>query len=165
MKSKEFIITEDLYARQGQRFLNFSIDLIFIYIIILSIGTTIILVSEATNSFSVSGWVKNMGNSEIVFYSIIVMFLYYFLTETYFSRTIAKLITKTVVVKKDGSKPTTKMFLIRALSRFIPFEPFSYLKVLPRGWHDTLSDTYVVKKKRLAKKMKLFYSFDEEAKI
>lgn len=165
MKSKEFIITEDLYARQGQRFLNFSIDLIFIYIIILSIGTTIILVSEATNSFSVSGWVKNMDNSEIVFYSIIVMFLYYFLTETYFSRTIAKLITKTVVVKKDGSKPTTKMFLIRALTRFIPLEPFSYLKVLPRGWHDTLSDTYVVKKKRLAKKMKLFYSFDEVAKI
>lgn len=165
MKNKEFTITDDLYANQGQRFLNFGIDLIFIYIIILSIGTTIILVAEAANNFSVSSWVKNMSNPEIIFYSIVVMFLYYFLTETYFSRTLAKLITKTAVVKKDGSKPSTKMFLIRALARFIPFEPFSYLKVLPRGWHDILSDTYVVKRKRLAKKMKLFYSFDEVAKI
>ncbi|HEY4616861.1 MAG TPA: RDD family protein [Flavobacterium sp.] len=165
MKSKEFTITDDVYATQGQRFLNFIIDLIFIYIIILSIGTTIKLVSDATNNFAISTWVKTMSKKEIVFYCMMITFLYYFLTETYFSRTIAKLITKTVVIKKDGSKPSTKMFLIRALSRFIPFEPFSYLKVLPRGWHDTLSDTYVVKKKRLANKMKLFYSFDEIAKI
>lgn len=156
MKNTAFTITDDLLATRGQRFLNFSIDLVFLYIIILSIGTTIVLIAEAVGEFAVSAWVETMSKGEIVLYSILIMLLYYSLTEIYFSRTIAQLITKTVVVSKDGVKPDIKTLVIRTLSRFIPFEPFSFLGATPRGWHDIYSDTYVVKKKKLAQSIRFF---------
>jgi hypothetical protein len=49
MKTK-FTITENVLASQGQRFLNVIIDSVFIYILILSAGTTIVLIGEATNN-------------------------------------------------------------------------------------------------------------------
>jgi uncharacterized RDD family membrane protein YckC len=156
MKNTTFTITADLLATRGQRFLNFCFDLVFLYIIILSVGTSIILIAEVANEFAVSAWVENLSNGEIAFYSALIMLLYYSLTEIYFSRTIAQLITKTVVVNRDGTKPEIKMLVIRSLCRFIPFEPFSFLGTNPRGWHDTFSDTYVVKKKKLAKNVRVF---------
>ena len=165
MKNTTFTITDDLFATRGQRFLNFCIDLVFLYIIILSIGTSIILIAEAANEFAVSTWVETMSNTEIAFYSLLIMLLYYSLTEIYFSRTIAQLITKTVVVNKDGTKPDIKMFVVRALCRFIPLEPFSFLGSYPRGWHDSLSNTYVVKKKRLAKSIRFFNNPEEFGKL
>lgn len=156
MKNTAFTITDDLLATRGQRFLNFGIDLVFLYIIILSIGTTIVLIAEAVGEFAVSAWVETMSKGEIGLYIVLIMLLYYSLTEIYFSRTIAQLITKTVVVKKDGSKPDIKTLIIRTLCRFIPFEPFSFFGATPRGWHDTYSDTYVVKKKKLAQSIRFF---------
>jgi len=163
MKNTSFAITADLLASRGQRFLNFCFDLVFLYIIILSIGTSIILIAEVVNEFTVSAWVENLSNGEIAFYSASIMLLYYSLTEIYFSRTIAQLITKTVVVNKDGTKPDIKMLVIRSLCRFIPFEPFSFLGTNPRGWHDTFSNTYVVKKKKLAKNVRVFNDQEEFA--
>jgi uncharacterized RDD family membrane protein YckC len=161
MKSKEFTITENVLASQGQRFLNVIIDSVFIYILILSAGTTIVLIGEATNNFAVSSWVENMNIVEIIAYGLLILFLYYFLTEVYFSRTLAKLVTRTVVVRKDGSKSTIKMIFIRTLSRFIVFEALSYLGSVSRGWHDSLSGTYVVKKNKLAKS-KYYFQHPEE---
>ena len=161
MKTKEFAITENVLASKGQRFLNVIIDSVFIYILILSAGTTIVLIAEATKNFAVSGWVENMNFVEIIAYGLLILFLYYFLTEVYFSRTLAKLVTRTVVVRKDGSKPTVKMIFIRTLSRFIIFEALSYLGSVSRGWHDSLSSTYVVKKKKLAKS-KHYFQHPEE---
>jgi uncharacterized RDD family membrane protein YckC len=102
-----------------------------------------------------------MNLVEIIAYGSLILFLYYFLTEVYFSRTLAKLITRTVVVKKDGAKPTVKMIFIRTLSRFIVFEGLSYLGSVSRGWHDSLSGTYVVKKKRLATSIHYFQHPEE----
>jgi hypothetical protein len=64
----------------------------------LSAGTTIVLIAEATNNFAVSSWVENMNFVEIIAIVNIVFLL--LLTEVYFSRTLAKLITRTIVVKK-----------------------------------------------------------------
>jgi uncharacterized RDD family membrane protein YckC len=164
MKSKEFTITENVLASQGQRFLNLIIDLVFIYILILSAGTTIVLIAEATNNFAVSSWVENMNLVEIIAYGLLILFLYYFLTEVYFSRTLAKLVTRTIVVKKNGSKPTVREIFIRTLSRFIVFEGLSYLGSISRGWHDSLSGTYVVKKKRLVKSKRFFNNPEEFGK-
>lgn len=165
MENTTYTITNDLLATRGQRFLNYCIDLVFLYIIILSIGTTIILIAEVASKFVISSWVETMSNTEIAFYSLLIMLLYYSLTEIYFSRTIAQLITKTIVVKKDGTKPDIKMFVVRALCRFIPLEPFSFLGSYPRGWHDSLSNTYVVKKKRLAKSIQFFNNPEEFRKL
>jgi hypothetical protein len=65
----------------------------------LSAGTTIVLIAEATNNFAVSSWVENMNFVEIIAYGLLIFFLL-LLTEVYFSRTLAKLITRTIVVKR-----------------------------------------------------------------
>jgi uncharacterized RDD family membrane protein YckC len=77
---------------------------------------------------------------------IVILFLYYFLTESYYSRTFAKYFTKTIVVNKDGSRPRKSTIFIRTLSRFIPIEFLSFLSSNIRGLHDMFSNTYVVKK-------------------
>lgn len=152
MKSEEFTITDDLRATQFQRFLNLSIDLIFIYILVLSLGTTIILVALSVNNFTLSSWIENLSIMEISFCTAIVSFWYYYITEVYFSRTIAKLITHTIVVDTYGAKPSKKSIFIRTCCRFIPFEAFTFFGLVPRGWHDIFSNTYVVKKRELIKK-------------
>lgn len=162
MKNEAFTLTDDLLASQGQRFLNYCIDLAFIYIIVLSIGTTLILIGEVFNMIAVSNWVETLSMAEKSLYGALIAFLYYYLTEMYFSRTIAKLITHTIVVNRDGSRPTKKSYLIRSLCRFIPFEAFSFFGLTARGWHDAFSNTYVVKKRELVKKRKLSYAFEEE---
>jgi uncharacterized RDD family membrane protein YckC len=165
MKTKKFTITENVLASQGQRFLNVIIDSLFIYILVLSTGTTILLIGEATNNFAVSSWVENMNLVEIIAYGSLILFLYYFLTEVYFSRTLAKLLTRTIVVKRDGSKPTIKMIFIRTLSRFIVFEALSYLGDISIGWHDSLSGTYVVRRKKLAKSIHYFQHPEEFGRV
>jgi hypothetical protein len=40
----------------------------------------------------------------------------------------------------------------------------SYLGAVSRGWHDSLSGTYVVKKKRLAKSIRFFNNPEEFGK-
>jgi hypothetical protein len=65
-----------------------------------------------------------------------------------------------MVVKHDGSRPNMKSIIIRTLSRLIPFEPFSFLTA-ERGWHDTLSVTYVVKKHDFIAKKKILDPSDE----
>jgi len=161
MKNEEFTITDDLHATQLQRFLNLSIDLMFIYILVLSLGTTIILVALSANNFTLSNWINNLNTVEVSFYTAIVAFLYYYVTEVYFSRTLAKLLTHTIVVNADGSKPSKRSFFVRSCCRFIPFEAFSFFGAASRGWHDTFSKTYVVKKRKLAKKRKGLETFTD----
>jgi hypothetical protein len=47
MKTKNLQLQRIYLLSQGQRFLNVIIDLVFIYILILSAGTTIVLIAEA----------------------------------------------------------------------------------------------------------------------
>lgn len=165
MENATFTVTDDLLASQGQRFLNFGIDVLIQYVIILGMGTTIELIADITNNYALSDWLESMSRSELLFYVVFTAFFYYYLTEMYFSRTFAKYFTKTIVVTNEGSKPNYKMIFIRTLCRFIPFEAFSFLSESSRGWHDKYSKTYVVKKKRLTQKRDLFYHFDEIAKV
>ena len=164
MKNEEFTITDDLQATQIQRFFNFTIDLMFIYILVLSLGTTIILVALAVDNFALSNYVTNLSAVEIGFYTVIVSFLYYYITEVYFSRTIAKLLTHTIVVNANGTKPSKRSVFIRTCCRFIPFEAFTFLYG-PKGWHDVFSKTHVVKKRELIKKRKEHNSFETVAPL
>lgn len=160
MENKKFTVTDDLLASKGQRLLNFVIDLFIIYVIEISIGTTIILIGDLTNSDTASNWVSSLSVVESFFFGLVILFFYYLITEMYFSRTFGKYFTKTMVVKHDGSRPNMKSIIIRTLSRLIPFEPFSFLTA-ERGWHDTLSVTYVVKKYEFVAKKKMLDPSDE----
>ena len=126
MENKKFTITDDLLASKGERFLNFIIDLLIIYIIAVCIVATINIIGDITNSYGVSNWVKSLSLIENLFFGLIILFFYYAFTEMYFSRTFAKYFTKTMVVRVDGSKPNTKNVMIRTVSRLNPIDPFSF---------------------------------------
>ena len=155
MENKKFTVSDDLLASKSHRLLNFIIDLFIIYVIEISIGTTIILIGDLTKIDTASNWVSSLSVVESFFFGLVILFFYYLITEMYFSRTFGKYFTKTIVVKHEGSRPNMKSIIVRTLSRLIPFEPFSFLTA-ERGWHDTLSVTYVVKKHDFIAKKKLF---------
>lgn len=124
-------------ADKGLRFVNYFVDRIIsqvlTYIPALGLGSSIDL---------------DEAGGLILFYllALAIPFFYYVLCEYYLDgRTLAKFITKTKVVKEDGSKPSFVNLMGRTLARFIPFEPFSFFGALPKGWHDTLSKTIVIK--------------------
>lgn len=146
MKNNEFTITDDLLATKGQRFLNGILDLLIVHIILGSIGTTVVIIGDVTNNYELSNWVESTATYEKVLFWMIVLFLYYYLTEVYFSRTFAKYFTKTIVITKEGLKPGHKIILMRTLCRFIPLEGLTFFGTNFRGLHDFFSDTYVVRK-------------------
>jgi uncharacterized RDD family membrane protein YckC len=83
---------------------------------------------------------------------IIFFFLYYIIFESIWQRTPGKFITGTKVVTCDGTKPTIGTIAKRALIRFVPFDPLSFLNGRAYGWHDRWSKTYVIKAQRFEKK-------------
>lgn len=70
-------------------------------------------------------------------------FMYFFVLEAFTGRTLGKILTGTKVINVHGQKPSFGQVVGRTFSRYIPFEPFSFL-FGDRGWHDSLSKTYVV---------------------
>lgn len=146
MGTKKFTITDDLLATREQRFINFILDFLIIHTILISIGTTAVIIGEISNNYDMINWVESRTTLEKLFFWSVIVFFYYFLTEAYFSGTFAKYFTKTVVISKDGSRPKIKMIIIRTLTRFIPFEGLTFLSSNIRGLHDLFSNTYVVKR-------------------
>lgn len=146
MKNTGFTVTDDLWATRGQRFLNCLLDLLIVHIILASIGTTVIIIGDVTNNYELANWIESTTTFEKLLFWILILFFYYFLTETYFSRTFAKYFTQTIVVTKNGSRPKIHLIFIRTLSRFIPLEGITFLWGDFRGLHDLFSDTYVVRK-------------------
>jgi len=94
-------------------------------------------------------WMTEINQVEEIIIMIIAVLLYTNLTEIFLSRTLAKFVTGTIVVMQDGSRPDRDTIMIRSVCRLIPFDHFSFLGTPSRGWHDSLSNTYVVNKKML----------------
>jgi uncharacterized RDD family membrane protein YckC len=161
MDDKVFRITKTLLASRSQRVLNLTIDLGVQYIIWVSILETATIILSLSNYYPYSERIKMMGWFMQIFSGGLVMFIYYAFMEMYFSRTIAKYFTKTLVVMRNGTKPNGFTIITRTACRLIPFEFFSFFSPNSRGWHDTLSCTYVVKKEKFNDRMRLFYPADE----
>ena len=106
---------------QAKRFFNDVLDWIGIYLLALLLGIT------------------NIST----FYLIVI--LYYTIFESIYSKTLAKFITRTKVITKNGEKPDAQTIFIRTLIRFVPFNALSFLfSAHPRGWHDKCSVTIVI---------------------
>lgn len=72
------------------------------------------------------------------------IFLYYYLSEKFLNgRTIGKYGTGTKAVTILGGKPSNSDLLKRTFSRLVPFDALSFFGT--NGWHDSWSDTRVVK--------------------
>ena len=122
-------------ASRGQRFLNLLIDQTGLYGLSLFIGVG-------------SGVTGSPGLLQVndVLFGLLVALLYYVPSEVLFGVTLGKLVTGTRVVTETGETPSLNQVLGRTLTRFVPFEIFSFLggKGRPVGWHDSWSSTRVV---------------------
>ncbi len=126
---------------QGKRLLNYIIDYAAIYALNTGLGMGIGVVLGMTNNAA-------LLDSMTPFFVVIglgVYVAYYILFEHLFARTPAKWVTRTIVVNEEGRKPSLGQCVGRSFARLIPFEAFSFLGAKARGWHDSMSNTYVVK--------------------
>jgi len=124
--SFKVIIPETLKVNRRTRFYNWLIDAILFYFIIY---LPLFLYNSIINPYLY----------------LLILFLYYFIQELLFRKTIGKFITQTNVINSLGLKPTILQLIIRNASRLIPFEAFTYLSKEKRGLHDIFSKTYVIK--------------------
>lgn len=160
-KIQPFEFDPDLHASKNQRFANYVIDYICQIIIMLGIIIFIAIIATFLGNDEFIVRIESMNRAEEYMLGAVTVLLYYNLFEIFFSRTIGKFITKTIVVNELGEKPTTNEILIRTICRIIPFEAFSFFGEPGKGWHDSFSKTYVVKKEVLDQRKQSYNSLDE----
>lgn len=123
------------HAEIWRRFVNLLID----YAIILVLVGIVI-------GYGGSG---GMGTFYLGFYG--GFFAYYTIMEYAWGRTIGKFVTGTMVVReRDLEKINISQAMGRSISRFVPFEPFSFFGSIV-GWHDKWNGTIVIKVKSFSK--------------
>ena len=121
-------------AGGGKRFANLLIDVIGFYALLFLLGMVV-------------GTFDPMYDFEGPSFTISVYLIYvayYWLFETLTGKTLGKFITRTRIVKEDGSKPEPINILGRSFSRLIPFDAFSFLGAQGKGWHDSIPKIYVI---------------------
>lgn len=150
MNQNNFLVTEDLYATKTNRFINYFIDIIAIIVVLMAIMfvATYIYYSIAEDTSIVDNLLSEEEDVNPILDRLItgiVMAMLYFALEFFTKgRSFGKYVTKTKVVMEDGSLPEAMDYLKRSFSRIIPFDALSFLGSTGRGWHDTISKTYVV---------------------
>ena len=162
-----FYIDPSLYASSGKRFLNFIIDRVLFYVIMIVISTVLLLGAEFFEIINVSDFILGLEDLDPVsdfLFTAILLVLYYFLFEYFTQGTIGKYITKTKVVDIYGNKPNATAIFYRSIMRIVPFEIFSFLGPKARGWHDTVSKTFVVDIAKYKRKKKNFNELEELGK-
>lgn len=159
---RQFRVTEDILATPQQRMLHFLLDYlaqIFLYVI------GFMIAYDTATSNGNKDFISNYLKNDVLQYTVgvFISLFYYNVFEIFTARTFGKLVTQTIVVDEFGEKPHHETILIRSLCRQIPFEIISFLGPLARGWHDSLSKTYVVKKWELEESKRQFYNEKENA--
>lgn len=116
---------------------------------LLDLGLLLLILSRYWTVFS---WVSSFNLFNLVYLPQlrllleVFFFVYYLLLEGIVGTSFGKLITNTVVVNGTGQRPSIGQTIGRTFCRLIPFDGWSFL-FRQRGWHDTLSGTYVTKGK------------------
>ncbi len=140
-KNREYV--DRHLASGGTRFLNYLIDVVVYYVLTFVLGfAAAILFGDAAVDTMEDGGAGQVTWTLIV---LLLLLLYYIVMEAATGRTIGKYITKSRVVTEDGGTPTLMNIVGRTLCRLIPFEAFSFLGSTAVGWHDSISNTRVIK--------------------
>ncbi len=121
-----------------QRFLHHILDLI----LSITIFSRLVI-------FIFRGFLEHVGDilgERAAMYLVIIIsrLIYLVLFEFVFKSTPAKFLTGSRVVMDTDDKIGIKTIFLRSVSRFVPFEAFSYLGEA-NGWHDKWAKTRVVK--------------------
>jgi uncharacterized RDD family membrane protein YckC len=122
-------------APAGLRFVNRLVDVVMIlYILFINAETVLDIYSNG----------ENIGPEIYLVLEIPFLIFYYLALEGLFNTSAGKAVTGTTIVNENGERPRFMQIVGRTFCRLIPFEAFSFFGAVPRGWHDTLSNTYVV---------------------
>lgn len=143
-----------------KRLFNLLIDIAVVLIFFLILG----FIAGIMAAFGYDGlamWFEGLNKFTDRLITTGVMVTYLFIMETFTQRSIGKYITGTMVVMDDGSPPPARQIIIRALCRILWIEAFSFIAAVPRGWHDSASNTYVVDAKKFRASLELKNSFDQ----
>lgn len=151
-KEIDVIITENktIVTDTGkwQRFFHWVVDLavmsLVVIPVIISLGywladSGILEGNETIQKFFRGRW----SLYTIIF---ILILIYYPISEILFGSSPGKFLTESRVVNSKAESPNSSTIFLRTLCRNIPFDALSFFS--KRGWHDSLSETYVVKEKR-----------------
>lgn len=158
----EFKVTNEMLASKSNRFANYIIDLILFTTIAAVIMIAAVVIAELMESEQVLQIIDDFENINPILDRLItgiVFTMFYATLEGLTQRTIGKLITRTKVVLENGEKPSVETTIIRSLCRMIPFNAFSFLGNSSRGWHDSLSKTYVVDTRKFDEHQKAHTDF------
>lgn len=161
MNHKTYYVDEEVFASKGKRFSTYLIDFVAVYIISFLIGIIATILYIAFKWDTLLIWIANMDLFRRLLFGALINIFYFGLSETFSGRTLGKLICGTKVIMEDGSRPSTTVIFMRTLCRLIPFEAFTFLGETGRGWHDTLSDTYVVDVSKYNEAVRRHNSIDE----
>ena len=124
-----------------KRFLNSLVDGVVLYLVGIVLGVLTALVVPRWAHTNRGGWWMGLIN-------ISINYIYFVSFEYFLNRTPAKFLTRTIVVNGDGRGPSFVQILGRSAARFIPFDCFTFFGSQTRGWHDSLSNTFVVSTRR-----------------
>ncbi|MFY0601751.1 MAG: RDD family protein [Cyclobacteriaceae bacterium] len=115
-------------AGGGKRFANFIIDTIVYFILYAVVSLKVYEQIQSEYEAEIAGETIDSTTGTFAIIAFIVLmafvFLYPWVMETLTGKTIGKYITRTKIIKPDGSKPTAINILGRTLCRFIPFDVF-----------------------------------------
>lgn len=142
-------IVDDNKAGKGLRFANYLIDLIAYYILFFIL---IVIISFINPGFL--DWLENIDPILDRLLSLSGYIVFITLSEILTKgRSIGKYITKTQVVKIDGTAPDLGTFLGRNLIRSLAvIDQLSFFG--ETGWHDSWSETRVVEKSKYEQALK-----------
>lgn len=146
MNVKTYMISNKILASGQARFFNRVVDYAAIIALfaLMFLGIGILLELMDIDSTSYYLYLDDINKIEDYLLTSVVSVIYYFIFEKLNQRTFGKYLTKTVVVDIYGNPPTTNQIFQRSFARIIPFDALSFLGKDARGWHDTMSNTYVV---------------------
>ena len=143
--SNQYLYYAEEHYENNNRFNEFLIDFAICYVLYIVI-TSLIWLEDGFAFFLFLCCNLAFG---------VVYFLYYFIMESIWGKTIGKFIFKMKVVDHNGNKPSVKSIAWRSFVRLFPFEPLSYLNGKKKGgwredhrfykrWHEGLSNAYTV---------------------
>jgi uncharacterized RDD family membrane protein YckC len=134
-------------ASTEQRLINHVIDSILYFGFIIFYMVSIRQISKIEDLSFLSGLLiyDDPNYLRRIFFGLITTTIFYsFLEYLLKGKTIGKLVTNTRAVTIENEIMDFKTVLLRSMCRRIPFDSFSFLGEIPRGWHDKISKTKVI---------------------
>jgi len=158
-----YIISQNIIANKGLRLGNYFIDAMTIMVLTVVLTMAFVFISNIIgyDSESIILTIDSMNRLEEHIFGLLITIPYYIIMEKLTARTIGKYITGTIVVDNEGNKPSTETLIKRSFCRAIPFDALSFLGEKSKGWHDSMSETYVVRKKELDIEKQNYYDLEE----